>query len=166
VSQALTPPFLVACLVLCLAGLAKLRAPRTAAGALAVPPWVVRVLAAGELALGAACALHPGRAGAAALAAVYSVFAIVAAVLRRRRVACGCFGDSDFRVTRAHVLASELLAAMAAAAVVVSPRGLSWLASQPVSTVGVVGLGIVACVYAVVLVYTQVPPAWAAWSGE
>jgi hypothetical protein len=166
VSAALTPPFLVACLVVCLAGLAKLRAPQTAARALGLPTWIVRSRAAGELALGAVCAVHPTRAGAGVLTAVYALFALVAVVLMRRRVACGCFGDDDFRVTRAHVIASELLAAMAGAAAVASPRGLGWLASQPVWRVGVLGAGIAGAVFATVLVYTAVPRAWAAWSGE
>ena len=93
-SQALTPPFLVSCLVLCVAGASKLRAPATAAGALGLPTWIVRVLAAGELALGAACVLYPTRAGAVALAVVYQLFAAVAVVLMRRRVACGCCESS------------------------------------------------------------------------
>jgi len=166
VSEALTPPFLVSCLVLCIAGVSKLRAPRTAAAALGLRTWTVRLLAAGELALGAVCALHPTRAGALALAAVYSLFAIVAVVLMRRRLACGCFGDDDLPVSRAHVIASELLAAMAAAAAFATPHGLGWLASQG----GLQGVTLVVAVagasYAMVLVYTAVPRAWAAWSGQ
>jgi len=47
VTQALAPPFLVSALVLCVAGLAKLRAPQTAADALGLPTWIVRARAAG-----------------------------------------------------------------------------------------------------------------------
>jgi hypothetical protein len=166
VTQGLAPPFLVCALVLCVAGLAKLRAPQTAAAALGLPAWIVRAFAAGELALGAVCALHPTRAGAVGLAVVYSLFAIVAVVLMRRRVACGCFGDDDLPVSRAHVIASELLAAMAAAAAFTRPHGLGWLAGEP-GLGGVARLvGVAGATYAMVLVYTAVPRAWAAWSGE
>jgi hypothetical protein len=166
VSAALAPPFIVSALVLCVAGLAKLRAPQTAAAALGLPTWLVRALAAGELALGAACAIHPTGAGAAALAAVYSVFAVVATVLRRRRVACGCFGDNDLPVSRAHVIASELLAGVAVAAAFIAPHGLGWLAGQPGLRGAVLMAGVAGAVYATVLIYTSVPKAWAAWSGE
>jgi len=166
VSAALAPPFMVAALVLCVAGLAKLRAPHTAASALGTGPGVIRALAVGELALGLACVAHPTRALASALALLYGLFAIVAAVLRRRRVACGCFGDDDLPVWQAHVIASELLCALAAAAAFASPRGAAWLASQPVATGGVLVVGIAASIYATLLVYVRLPPAWAAWSGE
>jgi hypothetical protein len=166
VSQALTPPFLVAALVLCVAGLAKLRAPGTAAGALSVPPAVVRAVATGELALGLLCALHPTRPAALGLAVAYQLFAAVAVMLMRRRAACGCFGENDLPVTQAHVIASELLAALAAAAVVASPHGLGWLAGRPGLTGAVLMLGVGGATYAVVLVYTAVPRAWAVWSGE
>jgi hypothetical protein len=166
VSQALTPPFLIACLVLCLAGVAKLRAPQTAAAALGLRGWNIRVFAGVEFAIGAVCAIHPTRAGGWLVAALYATFALVAVVLMRRRVACGCFGDNDFRVTRAHVIASELLAASAAATTFVTPRGLGWLASQPVPVAVSLAAGIGGAVLATALVYTSVPRAWAAWSGE
>lgn len=166
-SEALAPPFLVASLVLCIAGVSKLRAPETAAAALGLQPWMVRVLAAGELVLGAVCALHPTRAGAVVLALVYSVFAAVAVRLRRRRVACGCFGDNGLPVSLAHVIASELMAAMAAAvALSTTPHGLGWLASQAGLRGGALVVGVAGAAYAVVLVYTAVPRAWSAWSGE
>jgi Methylamine utilisation protein MauE len=166
VSQALTPPFLVACLVLCIAGLSKLRAPGTAAAALGLQPWAVRVLAAGELALGAVGALDPTPAGAIAVAVVYSLFATVAIVLMRRRVACGCFGDDDLPVSRAHVIASELLAAMAVAAAFTTPHGIGWVGGQPGITPAALVVGVAGATYAVVLLYTAVPRAWAVWSGE
>ena len=163
-SVALAPVFAVAALLLCVAGLAKLRAPAAAAAALGAPSWTIRALAAGEVALGAACVVHPTRALAVALAVTFAVFAGVAAVLKRRRMACGCFGDDDLPVSHAHVIASELLCAVGVAAAVASPRGL--LAGQPAWTAGVLAAGVGASVYAIVLVYTEVPRAWAAWSGE
>ena len=165
-SEALAPPFLLAALVLGAAGALKLRSPGAAASALGIAPSWVRVLSAGEIALGVACALQPTRAFAAALALVYQLFALVALVLMRRRVACGCFGDDDLPVSRAHVIASELLAALAAAAALASPRGVDWLADQPVLTGAVVAVGIAGAAYATVLVYTAAPRAWTAWSGR
>lgn len=165
-SEALAPPFLVASLVLCLAGLAKLRAPRTAAAALGISPWLVRGLAVGELVLGVTCLVHPTRAGAVLLAGAYAAFAGVAAVLRRRRVACGCFGDNDLPVSQAHVIASELLGASAAVAALASPRGLPWVAGQPTAQAVVLVVAIAAAAYATVLVYTVLPRAWNAWSAE
>jgi hypothetical protein len=165
VSEALAPPFVVASLVLCIAGVAKLRAPATAAAALGVHAWMIRALAVGEVALGAACVIDPTRALAVALAGAYAVFATVAVVLKRRRSACGCFGDNDLPVSRAHVIASELLGAVAVVAAVASPRGLPWLASQPLLTAAVTAVAIAGAAYAIVLVYTEVPRAWLAWSG-
>ena len=91
-SEALTPPFLVASLVLCVAGAFKLRASHAAADALRTLGLsggvrlvrLVRGLAGGELVLGAVCAVSPTRAGAAVLTAAYATFVGVAAVLARR----------------------------------------------------------------------------------
>ena len=112
-TQALAPPFLVASLILCAAGVFKLRSPVVAATALRMSPWAVRGLACGEIALGAACALVPSRPLAVALAVVYGGFSLVAVLLMRRGVPCGCFGDNDLPVSLAHVIASELLGALA-----------------------------------------------------
>jgi hypothetical protein len=166
VSEALVPPFLIAALVLCVAGLSKLRAPARAAAALHTPAPAVRALALGDVALGVACVVHPTRALAVALAALYALFAAVAVKLRRDRVACGCFGDSDLPVSQAHVLASELLAIVVAAAAFALPRGLPWVAGQSALTAGVLAVGIASASYATVLVYTAVPRAWGAWSGQ
>lgn len=165
-TQALAPPFVVAALLLCVAGALKLRSPWVAARALRVSPWAVRGLACGEIALAAACALDPSRPLAAALAAVYGGFSVVAVVLMRRGVPCGCFGDNDLPVSLAHVIASELLAAVALGAAVVGPHGLGWVLGQPAPTAAVLMVGIVGALYATVALYTQLPAAWAAWSGE
>lgn len=150
-SEALAPPFLVASLVLCVAGVMKLRS--------------LAALGIAEVALGAACLVHPTRALAVALALVYVSFAVVAEVFRRRRRACGCFGENDdFPVSLPHVIASELLGTLALAAAVAGPRGLDWVFGRPPATAAVLLIGITGAVYAVVLVYTVVPRAWAAWS--
>ena len=154
-SAALAPPFIVASLVLCVAGVMKLRFSTRLS---------MRALGVGEVALGVVCVVHPTPALAVALAVVYGSFAAVAAVLRRRRLACGCFGENDFPVSLAHVIASELLGALAFAAAVAGTRGLGWLLGQPAPTAVALVIGIAGAAYAVVLVYTIVPRAWTAWS--
>jgi hypothetical protein len=171
VSAALAPAFVVAALLLCLAGVLKLRSPAAAAGALralGLPSavWIVRTLAVGEIALGVVCSVHPSRVLGAVLAATYVAFAAVAAALVRRRAACGCFGDSENPATTSHWIASAVLGAVAAAASVAGPRGLSWVLGRPVPTAAVLVVGIAGAVYATVIVYTQLPGAWAAWGGE
>ena len=153
-SAALAPPLIVASLVLCVAGVMKLRSGSRPMAALGV----------GELALGVACAVHPTRPLAVALAVVYASFAAVAAILRRRHLGCGCFGENDFPVSLTHVIASELLGTLALAAAVTGPRGLGWIIGQPAQNAVALLIGIAGGVYAVVLVYTAVPRAWAAWS--
>lgn len=152
-SAALAPAFIVASLLLCVSGPLKLRSARAP----------MRALGVGELALGTACLLWPARVLALALAAVYLLFAGAAVILRRRREACSCFGENDFRVTLAHVIASELLGTLVLVAAVAGPRGLGWVFGQPAPEAIVLLAGIAGAVYAVVLVYTVVPRAWGAW---
>ncbi len=152
-SAALAPAFLVASLLLCVSGALKVRSSGPA----------MRALGAGEVALGAACAVHPTPGLAVALAVVYALFAGVAVVLMRRRLACGCFGENDLPVSRAHVIASGLLGSVAVGASLAGVRGLGWLWGRPVAQTAVLLVGVAAAVYAVVLVYTVVPRAWAAW---
>jgi methylamine utilization protein MauE len=162
-SAALAPPFVVASLVLCVAGVLKLRAPAGAAAALHAGASVVRSLAVGEVALGAACAVDPTRSLAVALALVYGLFAAVAVVLMRRRVACGCFGDNGFPVTAGHSIASATLGTLVLAAAVAGPRGLGWVLGQPTPQAAALSIGIAGALYATVLVYTVAPRAWGAW---
>jgi hypothetical protein len=173
-SSTLAPSFILAALVLCTAGALKLRSPAGAVSALGAlglpegtglpPAWLVRGLAVGELLLGGACAVHPTRALAAALALLYALFAVVAAVLRRHRAQCGCFGLNDMPVSLAHVIASELLGTLAAVAVIAPPHGLAWVLARPAAQAAVLLIGIAGAVYATVLVYTRLPAAWNAWS--
>lgn len=170
-SAALAPPLIVASLLLCVAGALKLRSPVGAVGALAAlglpaRSWMVRLMAVLEIALGAVCAVDPSRVTAVALAVVYAVFAAVAAILMRRRVACGCFGENDVPASSGHWIASGLLASLALAAAVAGPRGLGWLLSRSAATGAIALIGLGGALYAVVLVYTVVPRAWWAWESE
>ena len=165
-SAALAPPFLVAALLVCVAGALKLRSPGRAAAALGMRRAAIRGLALGEVTLGAVCALHPTRPLAVALAIVYGLFSVVAVGLMRRGVPCGCFGDDDLPVSLAHLIASELLGALALGAALAGPRGFGWVLDQPAMQTAALLVGIAGALYATVAVYTELPTAWTAWSGE
>ncbi len=168
-ADALTIPFAVAAIVLCAAGVAKLRAPRPAVTALAsagvpAPPALVRALAVGEIALGAWSAVMPGHVTALLLACVYATFCCLSLALARRRVACGCFGEREAPASSAQSLLSGALASVALAAAVRSPQGAAWIIDRPAATAGVLALAITAAVYATMLVYRDLPTIWAAWN--
>lgn len=160
-ADALTPPFALAAIVLCVAGVAKLRAPRGAAEALGVRAAAVRVFAVAELALGAWALAAPGLTAAVIVAAAYVGFAVVAMVLARRRRPCGCFGEHDRPASTMQSVVSALFAAIAALAAGSSPHGVSWLIARS----PVVLVGLAAATYAAVLAYTALPVAWSAWEG-
>jgi hypothetical protein len=183
VSTALAPPFLLAALLLCVAGALKLRSPHVAADALRVlglpgSAWMVRILAAGEFVIGAGCAVYPTRATGAVLAGAYAAFAGVAVVLVRRRASgCGCFGETETPVSAVHWITSLIFAAVALAAIVAGSStegghgralglGLGWVLSRSAPTALVLLVGIAGSLYATVLVYTQLPAAWTAWGGK
>ncbi len=168
-AEALTPLVLAAALVLCAAGVAKLRDPAAVTAALAMlglpaGPAAARVLGAGEIAVGLWAALAPTRLSCALLGAVYGAFAIVALVLARRRATCGCFGAHDTPASVVQSLLSAGLAAVALVAAAAEPRGLDWLFHQPPGTATGLLIGTAGIVYGAVLVYTQLPRAWSAWS--
>lgn len=163
--QALIAPLDVAALVLCVAGLAKLRAPGVAGralDALGLPgrASLVRAFAVAELVLGVVCLVWPTSAGAAALAAVYAAFALIARALARRRAACGCFSGDDAPASSAQTLLSAILALVALAAALDPPPSLGWVAAHS----GVLLVGIAGAAYATVLAYTELPRAVSAWS--
>jgi hypothetical protein len=163
--SALSGPFVATALVLCAAGIAKLRSPEVAARALGIGrPVAIRSFAAAELGVGAWAAVHPTVLGAALVGGLYALFAVLAAVLVRRRLACGCFGFED-QTTSLHVGLSAVLALVAAAAAVFGAGGIDRMATKgPYGTVLLVAAA--ACAYALVLVYTALPRAWQAWSAR
>jgi hypothetical protein len=172
-TEALTPPFLLAAAVLLVAGAAKLRAPAGAVRALitlGVPTRAayVRMFAVAEIALGADCALAPTRAGAVALGLLYGLFALITALLARRRASCGCFGagQGDSPASPAQSLISGLLAIVAAACALQAPHSVGWVLARPVPTAAALSVGIVGAAYAAVLAYTLLPQAWSAWSTQ
>jgi hypothetical protein len=170
-AAALTAPFAVAALVLCAAGVAKLRAPAGAVRALAVAGlpgrslWL-RVFAVGEVALGAWSLVQPAPLAAGAIAGLYAGFCVLSLVLARRRAACGCFGDGDAPASIVQSLLSAALAVVAVGAAVAPAHGIGWVVGSGAGRAGVLILGIAASAYAIVLAYTALPQAWAAWSGR
>jgi hypothetical protein len=161
-AAALTPPFALAAIVLCVAGVAKLRAPGSAAEAVGAPTIAVRAFAMGELALGAWALATPGPIPAATVASVYAGFAVLGLVLARRHAPCGCFGERDQPASAVQSGLSVLLAATAALSAHWSPRSLTWLIERsPVALIGLAGAA-----YAAVLAYTVLPAAWSAWESS
>ncbi len=157
-ADALTVPHAVAAIVLCVAGVAKLRAPRTAAAALGVPAGLIRAFAVYEVALGAGAlawsALSPP------LALTYLGLAALTLVLGRRVQACGCFGEGDAPASPVQSAISVLLALAAVA----PAHGAGWLLARPPASAAVLVAGIAAAAYAIVVAYAELPPAWRAWS--
>jgi hypothetical protein len=163
---ALTAPFAVAALVLCVAGAAKLRSPHGAVRALAaagfiVPAALVRGFAAFEVGLGSWCLIAPGRVSAAMLAGVYAMFAGLSLLLARRRAACGCFGDGDAPATAFHSLVSATLAVVALLAMIWPSHGAGWIVAHHAA---VLVVGILGCAYGTIVAYEELPRAWSAWS--
>jgi hypothetical protein len=167
-AAALTPPFTVAALVLCVAGAAKLRSPAGAARALQALglPALVAPLALAELTVGIACVVVPGRLSAVALGCAYAMFCAVATVLARRGAGCGCFGELDVPASGAQALLSGVLAGVAILAAVVAPHGLGWLLAQSPGSAMVLLLGTAGAAYGAVLAYTELPRAWSSWSSR
>lgn len=162
-SQVLTGPVSAAAALLCVAAVAKLRAPAGAVRALTALGWPariwhVRALCGLEMALGGAALLRPDPVPTAGLVALYAVFAGAAVLLRARQSACGCFGSGEVPASAIHVLLSSVLALVCAAGALWPAHRLAWTLTRPVLALGIAG-----CVYAAVLAYTQLPPAWGAW---
>ena len=161
-AEVLTGPLAIAALVVGIAGSAKLRAPATAAGALltlGVPggPRVVRAVAVLELLAAGWCLAAPGRVAAVCLGCAYAVFAVTAVLLAHRQAACGCFGGGEAPVSAVHWMLSAGLGIVCALAAAWPPTRAT---SVPLA------IGVAGAAYAVVLVYTELPTAWSAWSGR
>jgi|GEM_PF-508716 len=123
-------PYLAACGLLVVAGIAKTRRPQDTARALllAVPvasrPAALRIAGAAvragalaEAALGGAAAVWPSRPVALAVAASYGAFSLVVLSIRARGgpvASCGCFGRADTPATGLHVAVDVMLGTAAA----------------------------------------------------
>ena len=168
---ALSGPYAVAAAVLCVAGLAKLRSPASAARALTgvgLPAGAsaIRVFAVAELGLGSWALISPALLASALLACVYAGFSVLALLLWRRAESCGCFGAEGAPATPLQALISVLFAALCTAATGTSPHGLSWALGRPLGSAAVLVLGTAAAVYGTVLAYSELPQAWRSWSPQ
>lgn len=169
--SALVGPFLVAAGLLCVSGAAKLRVPDAAVAALrtlGLPAGsrLVRAAAAVELLGGVVAGLTGGRAAALALAVVYAAFATLTALLARRRAACGCFGSDGAPAGMTQLLLSLSLVALAVAASVWAPAGIGGVLARSPGQAFALLVGVAGCIYALAVAYTELPEAWAAWSGR
>ena len=168
----IAPPFFLATSLLLVSGVLKLVRPRATAQALldaGLPGSraVARGLGAGECAAAAFAAAAPARGGALALALVYLAFAgFVGSVLRTHPTAasCGCAGSKAVPPSLLH-LGLDVVAAAAGLAYL-GERGPSagvWLAGLGWGSVPVL-VGLVVAGWLLVVVVTEVPPAWRAWT--
>jgi hypothetical protein len=136
----LAGPFAVASILLVVGGATKARRPHDTARAIRAlrlpsPPVFVRLLAVGEMGIGAGALLAGGRAAALLVAASYLGFSgfVVLAMLRGGVLSsCGCFGSTDTPPTIVHLLVTLGLAA-ASVATVADPVGplIDGLRGQP-----------------------------------
>ena len=162
-ASALAIPLLVAALVLCVAGVAKLRSPGAAAAAVGADPRLVRLFAAGEVALGSAVIVVGGALLALVLAGLYAGFAVLAFRLARAGEACGCFGAPENPASPVQSALSAVLALVCAAAAAGSAHDLGWILGRPAGAVVVLGWGTAGAVYGIVLAYSELPPLWRSW---
>jgi hypothetical protein len=162
--SAVTIPWLAACAVLGIAGIAKLRRPAPTMGALRAARLpssrsIVLALGAGEVALATAAVLTGWAAFAVAVAALHLGFAaFVASALRRGGMvqSCGCFGSPDVPAGPIHVIVDLAVVMIAAAAALGDPGTVAELLRE--GTSGAVALGLVALATFEVLVIMTVLP--------
>lgn len=113
-------PFLVVSGLLVVSGAFKVVSPAGVAGALGAMGTQIsrlggRVIGVGEMALGTAAVVVPGRIPAASVAVAYVGLAGVVLVLRHRGAAtCGCFGQISSPPSMTHVVFNLAAAATAA----------------------------------------------------
>jgi len=164
----LLAPFAVAAVVLCVAAVAKLRAPEQAAAALAaiglpVSVHLIRLFAVGEFALGAWGAVAPSRPVAILMALLYAGFAGFTLILSRRGASCGCFGVTEVSASPLQAGISAAFALVSAWVAIDGVHGLPWILGRAPLEALVLGLGIATAVFATVVAYTELPAAWGAW---
>ena len=174
-ASALTPPVLVAALVVVLAAAAKLRAPAAAGealDALGVPigrragrELAVRLLAIGELGLGVWVLITAGAPARFALGALYLVFAATTVALARRHAECGCFGDSGAPASAIGAGLNLSFATVCLLGAAAGAKGAERLLELPAWQAPGALLALAGATVAASLAYTELPRAWHAWSG-
>jgi hypothetical protein len=163
--EVLSGPVLVLTALLALAGAFKIWRPAPTAGALramGLParPVLVRLLGAGELALGSAALLTGARPLLALVAAAYLAFAaFVAAALMSGSPAqsCGCFGQPDTPASAVHLVANLVAAVtLLVAAAGDLPHPSDVIADQPWHAIPFLAL-VAICIELAYLVLTALP---------
>jgi hypothetical protein len=164
VANALTVPHAVAALVLCVAGLAKLRSPAGAAGAVGLAPGPVRVFAVAELGLGAWALADATAVASLLMAGLYAGFAALTLGLARAGESCGCFGARGSPASPLQSLLSIALAGASALAAGGGTHAAGWIFGRPPGFVTLLVLGTAGAVYGIVLAYSELPLLWRSWS--
>jgi hypothetical protein len=100
------------------------------------------------------------------MASLFALFTLLSVLMVRRRLSCGCFGERDVPASNLGALLSSAFAGVSLAAIAWHPHGLGWVVQQTPLIVAVTLAGIVGSAYAAVTAYTDLPLAWAAWSGR
>jgi hypothetical protein len=145
--------YLVAALMLAVGGVLKARRPAGTTGALrelgfAVPPAVIRIGGAAEVAVGVAAVVGVGPVPPALVGLSYGLFAgFVIMALRRGTPlsSCGCFGETDTPPGWGHVVLNVIAAAVSVAwALQPRPDAVHAVSSQPGAGIPLVLMVVVA----------------------
>lgn len=156
-------PHAVLALLLAVAGIAKLRSPGAAARAVELPPAVIRLFAAGELALAAVALLGASRWSSLLMAALYAAFALLTLRLARAGAACGCFGAEGSPASPLQSALSAVLSGLAALSAIGGAHAAGWILQRPLGSLVVLLAGTAGSVYGIVLAYAELPPQWRSW---
>ena len=165
---ALFPPFVVVCVLLIVAGVAKVRSPSAARAVLLearlpVPRVAVRLLGIAEVVIGTGAAVRPLPGTAALVAVAYGAFFTFVLWIRPAR--CGCFGAADTGGGLTHMVLNLAACSVAVTAGLVPPPGVGSILRQGVVVAVLLGVGLAACTFAVSLMFTAFPAAWRAYGG-
>ncbi len=133
---------LIAAVLLVLGGVRTVRAPQAVRAALTAQGLrgdsLVGVIACVEIVVGG-LAIGGSRIGVFALAIVYVGYAAFVARAARRRISCGCLGQSDAPATWRHATTNAIFAASAATAAAIGAPAVGPIAL--IALFGLVGLG-------------------------
>jgi len=173
IGVALVPVFLVACALLAVSGIWKLRAPASARASLqavgvAVPLVAVRLIGVAEVALGVVAALRPGPLTAALVSGAYGAFLFTTVRLLgvEGDADCGCFGAASAVVSRSHAVLNLVACVCAALAAAFPPPGVAWIANRSPLVAVTLVVGTAAAAFAVYAVFTLFAPAWRAYGSR
>jgi hypothetical protein len=168
---ALMPAFDVACALLVIAGIGKVKVPIGTRDALRrtglpVRPVMVRVIGGLEAALGTFAATRPGAVSAAAIAVAYATsgaLVLVLLLVAGGPADCGCFAGSETRAGPTHLGLNGVACCVGVLAALSPPPGLAWIFGRPALLAVPLAVGTVGAAAAVYVMYTAFEPAWRAY---